>query len=140
MKAWVETGAESPTDRWARFIRLLSSPMTPADLGPQNDLPHAFEAGWKGEATCTVLHEDAFNRIGRCVFPPGVGHERHYHNPHFGYTLEGSTLEIRGSDGVRTVRTRAGGTWATDEVTVHEALNVGDTPTSYLIVEPRTRP
>jgi len=140
VKAWVETGAESPADRWARFIRLLSSPMTPADLGPQNDLPHAFEAGWKGEATCTVLHEDAFNRIGRCVFPPGVGHERHYHNPHFGYTLEGSTLEIRGSDGVRTVRTRAGGTWATDEVTVHEALNVGDTPTSYLIVEPRTRP
>jgi hypothetical protein len=137
--AWVEEGARDPADRWGRFIRLLSSPMTPADLGPQGDLPHAFEAGWNGAATCTVLHEDRFNRIGHCVFPPGVGHERHYHKPHFGYTLEGSTLEIRDADGVRRVRTQAGGTWATTGMTVHEALNVGETQTSYLIVEPKDR-
>jgi hypothetical protein len=136
--AWVEAGTDTLAGRWERFIRLLSSPMTPADLGPQGDLPHAFEAGWRGEATCTVLHEDEVNRIGHCVFPPGVGHERHYHNPHFGYTLEGSTLEIRDAGGVRTVRTTAGGTWTTSEVTVHEALNTGDTTTSYLIVEPKS--
>jgi hypothetical protein len=137
--AWVEAGAKTPGDRWPRFIRLLSSPMTPDDLGPQGDLPHAFDAGWKGAKTCTVLHEDAFNRIAHCVFPPGVGHERHFHDPHFGYTLEGSTLEIRDADGLREVRTAAGGTWVTDTTTVHEALNVGDTSTSYLIVEPKTR-
>jgi len=34
------------------------------------------------------------------------------------------------------VTTEAGGSWSTDSVTVHEAVNIGDTTTSYLIVEP----
>ena len=37
----------------------------------------------------------------------------------------------------RDVQTVTGGTWSTDSVTVHEAVNIGDTTTSYLIVEPR---
>jgi quercetin dioxygenase-like cupin family protein len=135
--AWVEAGTEDMAQRWDRFIRLLSSPMTAADLEPGADLPHAFEAGWRGEQTCTVLHEDEFNRIGHCEFPPGSGHERHYHNPHFGYTLAGSTLEVRDAGGLKTVSTKAGGTWVSSAVTVHEARNIGDTSTSYLIVEPK---
>jgi quercetin dioxygenase-like cupin family protein len=75
-------------------------------------------------------------RVARCVFPPGVGHEKHFHNPHFGYVLEGSTLRIVDSRGERTVTTEAGGSWSTDSVTVHEAVNIGDATTSYLIVEP----
>jgi quercetin dioxygenase-like cupin family protein len=103
---------------------------------PTPDLPHAFDAGWAGQKTCTVLFENDSMRVGRCVFPPGVGHEKHYHNPHFGYVLEGSTLRIVDDGGERTVTTEAGGTWSTDKVTVHEAVNIGATTTSYLIVEP----
>ena len=100
------------------------------------ELPHAFDAGWDGQKTCTVLFEDESVRVGRCVFPPGVGHEKHFHNPHFGYVLEGGTLRIVDDRGERTVTTEAGGAWSSDAVTVHEAINIGDTTTSYLIVEP----
>jgi quercetin dioxygenase-like cupin family protein len=98
-------------------------------------LPHAFDAGWLGQKTCTLLHEDQTMRVGRCVFPPGVGHEKHYHNPHFGYVLEGGTLRIVDSEGEYVVTTEAGGSWSTTAVSVHEAMNVGDTTTSYLVVE-----
>lgn len=101
------------------------------------DLPHAFDAGWKGEATCELLYETDSVRVGRCDFPPGIGHEKHYHNPHFGYVIQGSTLRITDAEGTREVETTAGATWSTDTVTVHEALNVGDVSTSYLIVEPK---
>ena len=72
-------------------------------------------------------------------FPPGVGHEKHYHNPHFGYVLEGGTLHIVDDSGEKTVTTKVGGSWSTTELTVHEAVNIGDTTTRYLIVEPRIR-
>lgn len=103
-----------------------------------SNLPHAFDAGWKGEKTCELLYEDEANRIGRCVFPPGVGHEKHYHNRHFGYVLEAGTLRITDSAGEREVTTQPNGTWSTKSITVHEAVNIGDTTTSYLIVEPKT--
>ena len=110
----------------------------PAGWAQDDDgLPHAFDAGWKGEAVCEVLFEDEAVRIGRCRFPPGVGHERHYHRPHFGYVLTGGTMRIEGPDGIETVETRAGASWSSDEVTVHEVLNVGHTMASYLIVEPK---
>jgi len=114
-------------------LLMSTTPLPAAD--PAN-LPHAFDAGWAGQKTCTVVFEDQAVRVARCVFPPGVGHEKHYHNPHFGYVLEGSTLRIVDSRGERTVTTEAGGSWSTDSVTVHEAVNIGDTTTSYLIVEP----
>jgi quercetin dioxygenase-like cupin family protein len=110
-----------------------------AAAGQQDGLPHAFEAGWKGQETCSVLFESDAMRVARCVFPPGVGHEKHYHDPHYGYVLEGGTLRITDARGTREVSTTAGAGWSTSEVTVHEALNVGDTTTSYLIVEPVTR-
>lgn len=100
------------------------------------DLPHAFAAGWQGEKTCDLLFADATVRVGRCEFPPGVGHEKHYHRPHFGYVLEGSTMRISDSVGTREVSNRAGDSWSTDAVTVHEAVNVGKTTARYLIVEP----
>ncbi len=106
-----------------------------ADNPPE--LPHAFDAGWEGQKTCEILFEDDSARVGRCVFPPGIGHEKHYHNPHFGYVLEGGALRIVGSNGAREVTTQTGGDWSTTTVTVHEAMNIGDTTTSYLIVEPK---
>ena len=106
-----------------------------ADNPPE--LPHAFDAGWEGQTTCELLSEDDTVRVGRCVFPPGIGHEKHYHNPHFGYVLEGGALRIVDSNGEREVTTRKGGSWSTTTITVHEALNIGETTTSYLIVEPK---
>ena len=109
----------------------------PAPAGDTQGLPHAFEAGWAGQKTCEVLFETATVRTARCVFPAGVGHEKHYHNPHFGYVLEGGTLRIVDAGGARELTTESGANWATASVTVHEALNIGDTTTSYLIVEPK---
>jgi hypothetical protein len=103
------------------------------------DLPHAIDAGWQGQKTCELMFEDETVRVARCVFPPGVGHEKHYHNPHFGYVLEGGTLRIVDDNGEKVVTTKTNGSWSTTDLTVHEALNIGETTTSYLIVEPRTK-
>ena len=100
-------------------------------------LPHAFDAAWQGRKTCELLYEDETVRVGRCAFPPGVGHEKHYHNPHFGYVLEGSTMRMLDADGEQTVTTETGGSWSTATVTVHEGLNVGEASARYLIVEPK---
>ena len=104
---------------------------------PTEGLPHAFDAGWHGQKTCTLLYETASVRVGQCSFPPGVGHEKHYHKPHFGYVLEGSTMLIRSANGESESSTAAGETWSTDRLTIHEAVNIGDTTARYLIVEPK---
>lgn len=101
------------------------------------ELPHAFDAGWNGMETCELVFEDATTRVGRCEFPPGIGHEKHYHNPHFGYVLEGGKMQITSSEGERKTTTKSGANWSTTTITVHEAINIGDTTTSYLIVEPK---
>lgn len=115
----------------------LAAPV--AGAREEAELPHAFDAGWKGQQTCSILFESEAMRIARCAFPPGIGHEKHYHNPHFGYVLEGGALRIVDANGEREVTTAPGGTWSTSEVTVHEAVNIGETTTSYLIVEPVAR-
>jgi beta-alanine degradation protein BauB len=128
-------------NRWA--LPLLLAPFLyplHTTAAQDADLRHAFDAGWQGEAVCEVLYEDDSVRVGRCSFPPGVGHERHFHRPHFGYVLTAGTMRIEDPEGVETVETRAGATWSSDEVTVHEVLNVGHRTTSYLIVEPKAAP
>lgn len=102
------------------------------------DLPAAFDAGWKGEKTCELLYETDSVRVGQCTFPPGVGHEKHFHYPHFGYVLEGGLLRITDAEGrVEERQTTTGKSWSSSEITVHEALNIGATTTRYLIVEPK---
>jgi quercetin dioxygenase-like cupin family protein len=120
-----------------RLTAALILGVSPVSGGESDGLPHAFAAGWQGQQTCELLYETPELRVGQCTFPPGVGHERHYHEPHFGYVLEGGTLRIVDADGEQTVTTTAGGTWSTTGRNVHEALNVGETTTRYLIVEPR---
>jgi len=118
------------------FLQPVFASDTALESPGPGSLPHAFDAGWKGQKTCELLFEGATMRVGRCTFPPGVGHEKHYHNPHFGYVLEGGTMLIRDDQGEHKVTTLTG-SWSTDAITVHEAMNTGDTTTSYLIVEPR---
>lgn len=100
-----------------------------------SELPDPLQAGWDGSPVCERLHEDSGQRILRCTFGPGVGHERHYHVPHFGYTIAGGRMRITDQSGVREVDAHTGSSFASDGVAWHEVLNVGDTTAVYLIFE-----
>ena len=100
-----------------------------------SDLPDPLEAGWHGEKVCEILKENSEIRILKCQFPPGVGHEKHHHKPHFGYTLKGSTFKIKDANGDRTVEVPSGSSFSNDMWIEHEVLNVGDSTAIFLIVE-----
>ncbi|MEQ9466467.1 MAG: hypothetical protein RLN88_03595 [Ekhidna sp.] len=70
---------------------------------PKPSLPDPLEAGWDNQPVCEVLEENENVRALRCTFPPGVGHERHYHAEHFGYTIQGSKFRITDTTGTREV-------------------------------------
>lgn len=101
------------------------------------NLPDPLEAGWEGEKVCEVLSETKKQRILKCTFPPNVGHEKHYHKPHFGYTIAGSTFQIKDDKGARNVPVATGVNWFKKEISEHEVLNVGDSTAVFLIVEPK---
>lgn len=99
------------------------------------DLPDPLEAGWEGEKVCEVIQENESIRILKCVFPPGVGHEKHYHQPHSGYTLAGGEFQITDSTGTRTVNVPTGYVFGNEELSMHEVLNVGEKTGEFLIIE-----
>jgi len=101
-------------------------------------LPDPLEAGWKGEKVCAVMQETDRLRMLKCTFAPGVGHERHFHAPHVGLILKGGKMRITDAKGVREQETLAGGSWKSDGVDWHEALNIGDTTAVYIIIEDKT--
>lgn len=80
------------------------------------------------------------SRLLRCTFPPGTGHVRHFHGPHVGYALAGGRTRITDGAGTRQVDLPAGSTWTSEGLAWHEVLNVGETTTSYLIVEAKAAP
>lgn len=98
-------------------------------------LPGPLLAGWQGKPVCERVHEDDKQRILRCKFEPGVGHERHFHTPHFGYALTGGRMRITDERGVREVELPTGSSYTSPGVDWHEVLNVGNTTVTYLIVE-----
>ena len=100
-------------------------------------LPDPLAAGWQGASVCERLHDDVHQRVLRCTFPPSVGHERHVHARHFGYVLAGGRMRITDSRGTREVDLATGASWASEGVEWHEVVNVGDTTSVYLIVEPK---
>ena len=99
--------------------------------------PDPLEAGWNGVPVCDKLHEDSDHRILRCSFPPSVGHERHFHNRHFGYAIAGGRMRITDADGTREVDLATGSSFASDGVAWHEVVNIGDSTVVYLIIEPK---
>ena len=101
------------------------------------NLPDPLEAGWNNQSVCEVLEDNDKQRILKCTFPPGIGHEKHYHNPHFGYTLKGSKFRITDTTGTKEVNVPTGSTFSKDEITWHEVLNVGDSTAVFLIIEPK---
>lgn len=96
-----------------------------------------LEAGWQGEPVCERLHEDQHQRVLRCTFPPGVGHERHFHDAHFGYTIAGGRMRITDDRGVREVDVPTGSSFSSKGIAWHEVLNIGDSTAIFLIVEPQ---
>ena len=99
-------------------------------------LPDPLAAGWKGEAVCEKLHEDDKLRILRCSFPPGVGHERHYHPRHVGYVIAGGRMEITDASGTRVQDVPTGISFSNpDGIPWHEAVNIGETTATYLMIE-----
>jgi beta-alanine degradation protein BauB len=103
-------------------------------------LPSAFDARWKGKQVCEPLFENAQMRSARCTFPPGGGHERHFHPPHWGYIVQGGTMRITDASGTRDRVLQSGSSWWSDGITWHEAVNVGSTTAVYIIVEPKSAP
>jgi len=100
-----------------------------------NKLPDPLEAGWKGEAVCEVIEDNEELRVLKCTFEPSVGHEKHYHNPHFGYTLSGGKFRITDTTGTREVDVPTGYSFSNDEITSHEVINIGETTAVFLIME-----
>jgi hypothetical protein len=100
-----------------------------------SSLPDPLAAGWNGKPVCELLHEDSTQRVLRCEFAPGVGHERHYHVPNFGYAISGGRMQITDGSGVRAVDLPTGSSAPSDGTDGHEVLNIGETTVVYLIVE-----
>ncbi|WP_282041096.1 cupin domain-containing protein [Winogradskyella flava] len=98
-------------------------------------LPDPLKAGWNGNAVCEVLKDNKELRVLKCTFEPGVGHEKHYHDPHFGYTLAGGKFKITDESGTKEVDVPTGYSFSKDEVTTHEVLNIGETTAVFMIIE-----
>lgn len=113
---------------------LLSLPIVAAAV--HESLPDPLAAGWNGEPVCEQLKKDEKQRILRCTFPPGVGHERHFHAKHFGYAIVGGRMRITDDTGTREIDIETHATWESDGVGWHEVLNVGKATSIYLIIEP----
>jgi len=120
-----------------QLIVCLSIVMCFGSCKDQNDLPDPLAAGWKGELVCEVLEDNADLRVLKCTFPPGVGHEKHHHGTHFGYTLAGSTFRITDTTGVREVTIPTGTNFYNEIVEWHEVQNIGDSTAVFLIMEPK---
>jgi len=104
---------------------------------PDTSLPDPLEAGWKGKTVCKIIEENPSIRVLECTFPPGVGHEKHFHAEHFGYTLAGSTFRITDETGTREVNVPTGYNFYNKRIDWHEVLNIGDSTAVFLIVEPK---
>ena len=104
----------------------------------ENKLPDPLAAGWEGTPVCEKLHEDQSQRILRCTFPPGVGHERHFHPRHFGYALTGGTMRITDANGVREATLKANSYFSSEGIDWHIGLNIGNTTVTYLMIEPKS--
>jgi quercetin dioxygenase-like cupin family protein len=94
-------------------------------------------ASGKGQKTCEKLFEDEKVRVARCTFPPGVGHERHFHLPHYLYVLGGGRVRVTDATGTREADVTTGIFRANPRIEWHEILNIGDTTLQYLLVEPK---
>lgn len=124
---------------WMPLMLALCSGAAVLNAQPSENLPTAFDAGWQGQEVCERLFENDAMRVARCTFPPGIGHERHFHPPHWGYILEGSTMRMTDGDGTEDRILESGASWWSDGVAWHEAVNISSETGIYLIIEPKAQ-
>ena len=98
-------------------------------------LPDPLAAGWLDQPVCEKLHEDSQQRVLRCTFAPGTGHEKHFHIANFGYAISGGKMRITDSNGVREVELKTGSSYYSNGTQWHEVLNIGESIVTYLIIE-----
>jgi len=115
-------------------IIILASIMN-ASCQLQAELPDPLEAGWEGKAVCELLYEDSKLRVLRCTFEPGIGHEPHFHAPHFGYTLNGGLMRMTDSTGTSEINVPSDSIFNKAGVSSHHVLNIGETTARFLIIE-----
>ncbi len=104
----------------------------------ENPLSDPLQAGWNNQAVCGIVEDNPKVRVLKCTFAPGVGHERHYHAAHFGYTIKGSKFRIKDTTGTREVNVPTGTEFYNDGIEWHEVLNIGDSTAVFLIIEPKS--
>jgi quercetin dioxygenase-like cupin family protein len=100
-------------------------------------LPDPLAAGWNNESVCELVEENDKLRVLKCTFDPGIGHEKHYHEPHFGYVLAGSKFRLSDKDGIKEVQVLTGSSFYSEGTEGHKALNIGDSTAVFLIMEPK---
>jgi len=103
----------------------------------KSSLPDPLLAGWNNHAVCELVEENDEVRVLKCTFAPGIGHEKHYHDPHFGFALAGSTFRIKDEKGTREVVVQSNTHFYSDGTVWHEVLNIGDSTAVFLIMEPK---
>lgn len=118
------------------FLLFLALPLL-FSCKSSNPLPDPLKAGWDGNSVCKLLKENQKLRVLKCTFSPGIGHERHYHKPHFGYTLAGSKFRMTDTTGTKEVQVLTGSDFYSNGTEWHEVLNVGDSTAVFLIIEPK---
>jgi len=120
-----------------RISRIFLSAFLIALFGCSNNpnLPDPLEARWKGQSECEDLEDNAKVRVLRSTFAPGVGHKRHFHAPHFGYTISGSKFRITDTTGTREVQVPTGYSFSNERIEWHEVLNIGQDTGVFLITE-----
>lgn len=103
----------------------------------KSNLPDPLKAGWEGIKVCEVLEDNEKLRTLKCTFPPNIGHERHHHATHFGYTLKGGKFRIKDTTGTREVDIPTGYSFYNEKIEWHEVQNIGDSTAILLIIEPK---
>ncbi|MEM7185381.1 MAG: cupin domain-containing protein [Bacteroidota bacterium] len=118
-------------------LLIISAMVVITGCNSKPTLPDPLAAGWNGNPVCELLEDNDHVRVLQCTFPPGVGHEKHYHDTHFGYTVKGSTFRITDTTGVREVAIPSGTHFYNERVEWHEVQNIGDSTAVFLIMEPK---
>ena len=96
----------------------------------------AVEAGAQGQATSTIVFENARVRVKNATFPPGVTPMHTHDLPHVGVVIQGGTLEFRSPDGTtETMKLEPGGVGYRDANVTHQPVNTGKTLVRVIEVE-----
>jgi hypothetical protein len=132
-RAWLN-GPERSLAGWLQGMRQRVEKLQDRH-GTASSLPDPLQAGWHGTPVCERLLEDTLQKVLRCNFLPGEGHDRHFHVPHIGYAIAGGRVRIVDDSGVRELELATGSSYFSDGVAWHEIMNIGDTTITYLIVE-----